>query len=499
MHLNRCTLMAVIQTHMESCSLIRRIGVTPCLGPRSRLAPTYQRQYTVAVQAGVGSGSFNSKSTRISKKGSVKSKSTSKAFSWDDWDQHRNVMRFTRDILSMSNSRTVKGLTPPIINVALVSTWVCTYETLLQNGDLQELEWGITWPELSIRADGLFAIAASALSLLLVFRTNNSYDRWWEARSAWSEVSSECTHLARQVTQWLPGEENLEMRQTMLRWIAAFPISLLAVCRGQDLAATLVQSKMSLLPKESNLVTSSPTPCQSVLNVMGHLAANSNMKIESKTHFDESIRDLQAAYQACNTIISTPCPLSYTRHTVRFLVLWLTALPFSCWHELGWATVPVATVLAFLLLGIEEIGVQIEEPMGILALETYTDSIETALMQAEKERQVLHDLFGDISSDRASQSALQTQLTASSQSPHTQMDIEPCESCRAAGMSLDPQSIHVPPPPVNANGVSRGHGSVVKNGYSAQERSQDPLIVDGIEISRTGSSRDVQSSAGGRA
>ena len=75
------------------------------------------------------------------------------------------------------------------------------------------------------------------------------------------------------------------------------------------------------------------------------------------------------AHVYCAACCPAPSPLSYTRHTVRFLVLWLTALPFCCWHELGWATVPVATVLSFLLLGIEEIGVQIEEPMGILALE----------------------------------------------------------------------------------------------------------------------------------
>jgi hypothetical protein len=48
------------------------------------------------------------------------------------------------------------------------------------------------------------------------------------------------------------------------------------------------------------------------------------------------------------------------RHTGRFLVLWLTCLPFVIWQELGWFSVPISMIVSFLLFGIEEIGVQIE-------------------------------------------------------------------------------------------------------------------------------------------
>jgi hypothetical protein len=56
------------------------------------------------------------------------------------------------------------------------------------------------------------------------------------------------------------------------------------------------------------------------------------------------------------------------RHTSRFLVMWLAFLPFSLWDACHWVTIPAAGIIAFLLLGIEEIGVQIEEPFGILPL-----------------------------------------------------------------------------------------------------------------------------------
>ncbi len=55
-------------------------------------------------------------------------------------------------------------------------------------------------------------------------------------------------------------------------------------------------------------------------------------------------------------------------HTSRFLTIWLAFLPLSLYSTCGWATVPSAVIIAFLLLGIEEIGVSVEEPFSILPL-----------------------------------------------------------------------------------------------------------------------------------
>jgi predicted membrane chloride channel (bestrophin family) len=63
--------------------------------------------------------------------------------------------------------------------------------------------------------------------------------------------------------------------------------------------------------------------------------AVSDMRIESKTHMDESVRVLQESLGSCEKILTTPIPISYTRHTGRFLVLWLTCLPFVIWQVGG--------------------------------------------------------------------------------------------------------------------------------------------------------------------
>lgn len=44
-------------------------------------------------------------------------------------------------------------------------------------------------------------------------------------------------------------------------------------------------------------------------------------------------------------------PFADTRHTSRFMVIWLTLVPFTLWEPCGWATVPLCLIIAFLLLG----------------------------------------------------------------------------------------------------------------------------------------------------
>ena len=136
---------------------------------------------------------------------------------------------------------------------------------------------------------------------------------------------------------------------------------------------------------------------------------------------------------ACERILRTPIPLSYTRHTSRFLTIWLALLPLavrlgSVSHslrrlggiggtpdaptvptqtnvrhhiltrarvckvrpELGWLSVPFMAVLSILLLGVDEIGVQIEEPFRSLPLQSICGVIEASVVGYSAEHDKLN-------------------------------------------------------------------------------------------------------------
>lgn len=166
-----------------------------------------------------------------------------------------------------------------------------------------------------------------------------------------------------------------------------------------------------------------------VLQMLGVCVKQSHASAIEKLRIDDSISALQDIMGGCERIFRTPIPLSYTRygicvhalqracgahgcvrrtaapcrpfrlarpapgahrHTSRFLVAWLTCLPLCVEEQLGWSTLPLTCALVFFLLGIDEIGVQIEEPFGIMALETFCATVAHNVRQAAAMADAMH-------------------------------------------------------------------------------------------------------------
>ncbi|CAB9525694.1 UPF0187 protein [Seminavis robusta] len=79
-------------------------------------------------------------------------------------------------------------------------------------------------------------------------------------------------------------------------------------------------------------------------------------------HLSHDANVLTRIYSACEKIVKTPIPWSYSRHTSRFLTIWTTTLPFAMVQTMGWLTIPATAVLCWALYGMEEIGHLIEQP-----------------------------------------------------------------------------------------------------------------------------------------
>lgn len=92
---------------------------------------------------------------------------------------------------------------------------------------------------------------------------------------------------------------------------------------------------------------------------------------------DETLSQLTDDIGACERIFKTPIPRVYTGHTSRFTGTWLFLLPLALvgidpsWNRL--VSVPSAALITFFMLGIEELGLQIEEPFSLLPIESFCD------------------------------------------------------------------------------------------------------------------------------
>ena len=88
---------------------------------------------------------------------------------------------------------------------------------------------------------------------------------------------------------------------------------------------------------------------------------NATPKYIEKAYLD-AFEMLSNQVALCERVVKQPVPLSYSRHTSRFLSVYLFSLPFSLLPDTGWLTVVIVTIIAWSFLSIQEIGHFIEQP-----------------------------------------------------------------------------------------------------------------------------------------
>lgn len=209
----------------------------------------------------------------------------------------------------------------------------------------------------------LHGIVGTALGLLLVFRTNASYDRFWEGRKLWGSIVNETRNLARLVTVHLAPEPAL--RDAVLAWAAAWPYAAMHRLRGETGLGPLA----SRLPaaEVAEVLGAEHVPLAIARRITALLVEARNRGLLSDILLDSLDRNVQFLIDylgGCERIVKTPLPFAYMVHVRRALLLYFGALPLALVREFGWATVLDTLVVSYIFFGIEEIGVEIEDPFG---------------------------------------------------------------------------------------------------------------------------------------
>lgn len=212
------------------------------------------------------------------------------------------------------------------------------------------------------------SVLGPALSLLLVFRTNSSYDRFWEGRKAQSSIIVACRNIATHSYVHVPRERHKDIAALLAAYVLIQKQHLQGVVNDEELGPLLPADKIQVIQSKRN------RPLY-ILRELEHLIHSTMAEkyrhapsTESTTskyiekHFIECLHQLSAQLAACERILKQPVPLSYSRHTSRFLSLYIFLLPFSLVGSMGWMTIPAVSVIHWALISIQEIAHFIEEP-----------------------------------------------------------------------------------------------------------------------------------------
>lgn len=207
------------------------------------------------------------------------------------------------------------------------------------------------------------ALIGTPLSLLLVFRTNASYDRFWEARKLWGSIVNESRNLARLVCVLLNDAPDL--RDSIVRWTTAWAYSAMYSLRGArglgPPGDTLPESETTAMLAAQHVPLAVATRISRDLDEARRRGVISDYQ---QMALDQNVQLLVDYLGACERIHKTPLPFAYVVHLRRALILYCFSLPFALVDPFGWATVGLVFVLAYTFFGIEEIGVEIEDPFG---------------------------------------------------------------------------------------------------------------------------------------
>ena len=295
-----------------------------------------------------------------------------------DWKQHRNSNRYFREVANMPNSLILRGLGIPTMIVTVFSWLIVCHNVLVERYGLKL--WP-NWPILSFPSLP-FTLLSSALGLLLVFRTNVAYARWKDGRISWSMVSARSLDLMRQCLMWMSDDRS---KSRLVRYTVAFAKTMKWHLGHQGNDRRLQGDLEGVLTsKEIEQLLASRGRVQWTMMKIGEEIRESKLVPNLQSHIDKGVCEMTSAFFTCDRIFTTPIPLMYTRHTARFLLMWLLTTPMSLYHEFRRTekvaipfVIPIISFFsAIFLFGIEELGVQIEEPFSILPLANICNNIQ---------------------------------------------------------------------------------------------------------------------------
>lgn len=258
-----------------------------------------------------------------------------------------NPRRWSDHMVALHGSVAPK-ITVRILLVVLWSTLVVAYHHLVHRLDIPAT---------------VHNLVGLALGLLLVFRTNASYERFWEGRKTWGSIVNDCRNLARGArTLFAPGDP---ITAPLIRWTAAFPYACMHQLRQER---SLGPAADHLAPEDVAAILADPHPPSAVAArmsaLLGRKRDDNQYQGRVVVHLDRLIQSLVNNIGECERIRNTPLPFAYVVHLRRALVLYLLTMPLVLLDSFDWTTPLCMLLISYVLLGIEEIGVEIENPFG---------------------------------------------------------------------------------------------------------------------------------------
>jgi len=196
------------------------------------------------------------------------------------------------------------------------------------------------------------------ISLLLAYRINSAYDRWWEGRKLWGALVNNSRNLAIKLSIILKNEKDLAYFRKL---IPSYASMLNKHLKDEETSMQLfdhVDLEIDHHKHRPNQIAKMLFQKINDLYVIHKITGDQLIILNAEL---QSFTDICGA---CERIKNTPIPYSYSAFIKKFIFIFVLTLPYAYTFSLGYYVIPVVTFIFYVLASIELISEEIEEPFG---------------------------------------------------------------------------------------------------------------------------------------
>lgn len=262
-----------------------------------------------------------------------------------------NPKEWIKPVLYLHRSDTIRKLFPYLLLVMAFSWGIAFLE--LEYLKLSEKSWvkNITV---------VHSLLGFALSLLLVFRTNTAYDRWWEARKQWGTLVNISRSMAIKVNAMLPADDKTH-RTFFRKVIPLYAHSLFVYLRSDYTRYMLDEVDHPELDQDKH----GPNQIANLMfKTIHNLYRQKVITAEDYRILDEEVRSFTNVCGACERIKNTPIPQSYSSFLKKFIVIYVATLPTGYVFSIGYFVTVAVPFIFYVLASLEIIAESVEDPFG---------------------------------------------------------------------------------------------------------------------------------------
>jgi len=212
----------------------------------------------------------------------------------------------------------------------------------------------------------MHSLLGFAISMLLVFRTNTAYDRWWEGRRLWGNLVNTSRNLALKMQVLLPAGDQ-EGRSFFRYIIPGYAYALHLHLHTKKLRLDVFEQEAPYQKLFGGLEPGKHQPNQLALlmySQVQQLHRENKLSHEQLLYINDELRSFTDICGGCERIKNTPIPFSYSVFIKKFIFFYVMTLPFGYVFQLGYYVIPVVAFIFYVLASLELIAEEIEDPFG---------------------------------------------------------------------------------------------------------------------------------------